>query len=130
MFKDDDIVCIFLRNRVFRFGQKIIHWRAGAIFIVYAWKKMFIIRQPVKFFTKNDNSVKFSQKTTILWRNLWSYCEIFYLKCGIIFTRFHAFIWWRKNRYVKFFSCVHPLIGLFKKHFTKINFLSSVPPLI
>ena len=87
MFKDVAIVCIFLRNRVLRFRQKIIRWRAGAIFMVCARKKMCIIRQPVNFFTKNDNSVKFSQKTTILWKILWKILWNFLWK---IFYQFYV----------------------------------------
>ena len=131
MFKDGDIVFVFLRNRVLRFRQKIIRWRAGAIFMVCARKKMCIIRQPVNFFTKNDNSVKFSQKTTILWRilwrNLWNFCEIFYGNVELFLHVFLHLYGGEKTGMLKFLSCVHPLIRLFKKLFTKLNFHTCVP---
>ena len=47
-----------------------------------------------------------------------------------IFTRFHAFIWWRKTGMLKIFSCVLPLIIPRKIFFTKLNFHTCVPPLI
>ena len=43
-------------------------------------------------------------------------------RCGIICTCFFTKL--------NFLSCVPPLIRLLKKNFTKLNFLSCVPPLI
>ena len=126
MFKDVAIVYIFLRNRVSRFRQKIIHWRAGAIFLVYARKKMCIIRQPVNFFSKNDNSVNFSQKTTILWKNLWRNLWNF------VETFLHVFMHLyggEKTGMLKFFP-VYSLIIPCKNFLIKLNFHSCVPPLI
>ena len=80
-------------------------------------EKMCIIRQPVNFFTKNDNSLKFSQnfsqissqtvkdfvkflvKFSVSLQRKSTRASSFYhcftilrsRRCGIIFTRFHAF---------------------------------------
>ena len=56
-------------------------------------------RHSCEFFTQNDNSVK--KFLSILCSH----------SCGIIYTRFHAFKWWRKNRYVNFFSKYRGLYG-------------------
>ena len=63
-------------------------------------EKMCIIRQPVNFFTKNDNSLMKSVKKSV------KFSVKFQVKCGIIFTRFDAFIRWRKTGMLKLFFCV------------------------
>ena len=89
-------MCIFLRNHVFRFGQKIIRWRAGAIFLIYARKKNVYHSQDSKFFhkkrqscefsTKNESSVKKSVKFSVK-KFLSILCSH---SCGNIYTRFHV----------------------------------------
>ena len=153
MFNDGDIVCIFLRNRVSRFRQKIIQWRAGAIFLVHARKKMCIIRQPVKLFTKNDNSVNFSQIFPQIFSQTVKFSVKFFVKK---FYQFYVhidvelYIRWRKTGMLNFFvyhtnvkntrasSFYHCFTILCSRRcgiictcfFKKLNFLSCVPPLI
>ena len=120
MFNDVVIVCIFLRNRVSRFRQKIIHWRAGAIFLVHARKRMSMnvlscTCQNI-FSQKTTQPVNFSQIFSQIFSQFLTFSVEFPVslqrkntraspfyqplhicgilrshECGIIFTRFHAF---------------------------------------
>ena len=103
MFNDVVIVCIFLRNRVLRFRQKNNPLMCRCNFYslcseknVYhssASKFLHKKRHSCEFFTKNDNSVKKSVKFSVK-KFLSILCSH---RCGLIFTRFHAFTLWRKT---------------------------------
>ena len=116
MFKNGDIVCIFLRNRVYRLRQKNNPLTCRCNFSSPCLEKNVYHSPASKFFHKKRHSYEFFTKKRQFCEKI---CDIFCEKilsilcshrCGNIYTRFHAFIWWRKNRYVKIFSRVLPLI--------------------
>ena len=130
------LVHIFLRNRVSRFRQKNNLLKCRCNFyslcseknVYHSSTSKFLHkkRHSSEFFTKNVNSVKNSVKFSVkkfyqfyVHRDLELFLHVFLHLYG-----------GEKTGMLKFFSCVHPLIRLFKNFFIKLNFLSCVLPSI